>query len=530
MDQLKASGIGVSEQRRLRPPRRCGRLSAMPADPVGLEQVFKIGGVPDFTFVQPSRWSTLLINLRTAGRGLVVEGPSGIGKTTAVKKALNELGRGNDAQLLSGRRPRDVELIELLPMTDNFGLVVVDDFHVLDDGLRNQLADLLKALADEEESTSKLVIIGINRAGDTLIRHAPDVANRLDILRFEVEPADKVSEMIRLGENALNVELQAREQVLDAADGSFYIAQLLCHELCADAGVLSKQEDSRSVATPFSRVKRLVLARQEQRFEATITKFARGNKFRPGGRAPSVQILRWLQSSQNWSIDLPEEMALHRSARASVNVVLKNGYLATLVADPEVAKVLHLDPVTKVLSVEDPQVVFYLKNLDVDAFAKKVGFRKINHLTEYDVALSFAGEDRPFARSLNDYLEDADLSVFFDETEAGRILGEDLEAFFGPIYESEADYVVAILGPKYGLKRWTRFESDAFRSRFDKGEVFFVWSRELPQTVWDTSRERGGFDYDPASPLDPQAQQLAGQIAARLEADSLRPIIEHRGP
>lgn len=201
--------------------------------------------------------------------------------------------------------------------------------------------------------------------------------------------------------------------------------------------------------------------------------------------------------------------------------MLKNGYLATLVGDPEISKLLHFDPLTKVLSVEDPQVVFYLKNLDVDAFAKRAGFRKINHVTEYDVALSFAGEDRPFARSLNDFLEDADLSVFFDETEAARILGEDLEELFGPIYESEADYVVAVLGPKYGVKRWTRFESDAFRDRFEKGEVFFVWSRELPQTVWDKSHERGGFDYDPTEPLDPQAQKLAAQVAARIEKDAL---------
>jgi hypothetical protein len=492
-----------------------------PTEVVGLEQVFKIGGVPDVTFVKPSRWSTLLVNLRTAGRGLVVEGPSGIGKTTAIKKALVELGRSQDAQMLSARRPRDVELIELLPETENFGLVVVDDFHVLDDQTRNKIADLLKALADEETVGSKLVIIGINRAGDSLIRHAPDVANRLDILRFEVEPPEKIHDMIGLGEKALGVTLQAHDQVVDAADGSFYVAQLLCHELCADADILETAPKHTVVTTPFSRVKRLVLARQEQRFEATITRFARGNKFRPGGRAPYVQILRWLQSSQNWAIDLPEEMALHRSARASVNVVLKNGYLATLVGDPEIAKVLHFDPLTKVLSVEDPQVVFYLKNLDVDAFAKKVGFRKIDHSTEYDVALSFAGEDRAFARSLNDYLEDADLSVFFDETEAARILGEDLEAFFGPIYESEADFVVAILGPKYGTKRWTRFESDAFRNRFNQGRVFFVWSKDLPETVWDESRKRGGFDYDPAGKLDEQAQVIATSIAARVEQEAV---------
>ena len=130
-------------------------------------QVFKTNGVPDYTFVEPSRWSTLLSNLGTPGRGLVIEGPSGIGKTTAVKKALAQLGRADTAQILSARRKNDVDLIELLPEMEEFGVVVVDDFHRLEDELRGQLADLVKVLADEEDEASKLVIVGINRAACT---------------------------------------------------------------------------------------------------------------------------------------------------------------------------------------------------------------------------------------------------------------------------------------------------------------------------------------------------------------------------
>jgi hypothetical protein len=90
----------------------------------------------------------------------------------------------------------------------------------------------------------------------------------------------------------------------------------------------------------------------------------------------------------------------------------------------------------------------------VDAFAKKAGFLRVGHVTEYDIALSFAGQDRAFARSLNDYLEDANLSVFFDEPEAARILGEDLPAFFGPnfasVIESAWRAVVAPSGHRVG--------------------------------------------------------------------------------
>ena len=46
-----------------------------------LEDVFKTSGTPTYTFVRPVEYTKLIVALRTKGRGLVVEGPSGIGKT-----------------------------------------------------------------------------------------------------------------------------------------------------------------------------------------------------------------------------------------------------------------------------------------------------------------------------------------------------------------------------------------------------------------------------------------------------------------
>lgn len=56
-----------------------------------IEEVFKVTGVPTHTFVEPSEFGQLKVALRTSGRGVVVEGPSGIGKSTAVTKALETL-------------------------------------------------------------------------------------------------------------------------------------------------------------------------------------------------------------------------------------------------------------------------------------------------------------------------------------------------------------------------------------------------------------------------------------------------------
>jgi MoxR-like ATPase len=57
-----------------------------------LEEVYETSGVPTYTFVEPTVFRRLSVALRTPGRGVVVEGPPGIGKTTAVTRALEAIG------------------------------------------------------------------------------------------------------------------------------------------------------------------------------------------------------------------------------------------------------------------------------------------------------------------------------------------------------------------------------------------------------------------------------------------------------
>jgi replication-associated recombination protein RarA len=172
-----------------------------------LEEVFKLSGVPTYTFVKPLEYDKLMVALRTPGRGVVIEGPSGIGKTTAVTRALGEQGVEEKALRLSARKKQDRELILELPEMKGAGLVIVDDFHKLDESVQRALADHLKTLADEELTDTKLIVVGINRAGDSLVNFAPDLNNRIDTIRFEANPDDLVTELIEKGETALNTSI-----------------------------------------------------------------------------------------------------------------------------------------------------------------------------------------------------------------------------------------------------------------------------------------------------------------------------------
>lgn len=173
------------------------------SDAIRVEDVFKISGVPTHTFVTPSNDTKLKVALRTPGRGVVVEGPSGIGKSTAVQRALQELHIESQVTTLSARRPSDLELIRDLPELGNIGIVIVDDFHRLNADDQGMLADYLKVLADTEDQKNKLVIVGINQAGIDLIRFSTDIVNRIDRIQFEQEPDAKIEELIKKGEEAL---------------------------------------------------------------------------------------------------------------------------------------------------------------------------------------------------------------------------------------------------------------------------------------------------------------------------------------
>jgi Holliday junction resolvasome RuvABC ATP-dependent DNA helicase subunit len=123
-----------------------------------LEDVFKTSGIPTYTFVPPVEFTRLKVYLRDNTRGLIVEGPSGIGKTTSIIKALEAINISGDVLSLSARKPDDVELITQIPSLSDFGTIIIDDFHKLDDTIKANLADFMKTVADLGNHKIKLIL------------------------------------------------------------------------------------------------------------------------------------------------------------------------------------------------------------------------------------------------------------------------------------------------------------------------------------------------------------------------------------
>lgn len=493
-----------------------------------LQEVFVLSGVPQHTFVQPVEYTRLLVALRTPGRSVVVEGPSGIGKTTAVVKAITDAGIAGHVVTLSARKTEDVAFIRDLPRQLPIGTVLIDDFHRLDDDAKKDIADLMKTLADESATHSKLVVLGITNAGQSLILFGKDLANRIEVIPFEANPRHKVEELIEKGEVALNVAMNIKEEIVSAAQGSFYIAQMLAYHTCIRSNILNTADPKTTTTESYESVRTHVISALARSFHDTAIGFARGTKLRREGRAPYLHLLYWISQSQTWSINANREADRHPAQRGSVSQVVAKGFLKELIdGSDDIQRVLHFDPFNSTLVVQDPQFIFYIRNLSWQQFAEEVGFVSLEFPSRYDFALSFAGSDRDMAEALFSALQERELEVFYDRNEQHRILAEDVEEYLGPIYASDAQLVICILGPDYPKRVWTKFESDQFKLRFKSGEVIPIVLSTAPLGIFDTATKIGHIVWDCGGDFSKQVVSTADlliqksvEIRARKKHDA----------
>ena len=481
-----------------------------------LEDVFKRSGLPTYTFIEPAEYNHLKVALRTPGRGVVVEGPSGIGKTTAVRKAATEIGLDHLAQMLSGRNARDREMIAELPATGNAGIVIIDDFHRLDEDTKHLIADYLKQLADSEDVGTKIVLIGINKAGDSLVNFAPDLNNRIDTIHFEVNEVSKVRELIAKGEKALNITIEYADHLAVDASGSFHMAQILCHELCLRSDISERSDNPTRLETSVESIKARVLEELARTFKTRVIAFARGRRFRREGRAPYLHLLDYLRESNEWTCSIDQLLASNPDIRGSLGQVVDKGHLRDFLNEnADLRDLFHYDSVTRVLAVEDPKVMYFLRNLLWSKFVKEVGFISIEYRSKYDFALSFAGENRGVAVALKEALLDAGLQVFYDKDEKHHILAQDVEQYLAPIYRSEARFIVVLLSKEYPRKIWTKFESENFKERFGENSIIPIWFDDAPPGMFDATVRIGGMSFDPAGSLHQQINAISEALVKK---------------
>ena len=94
---------------------------------------------------------------------------------------------------------------------------------------------------------------------------------------------------------------------------------------------------------------------------------------------------------------------------------------------------------------------------------------------EYDVVLSFAGEDRKYVESTASFLRKSGVKVFYDMYEDVNLWGKDLYQHLDDVYQNKGKYAVVFISEAYGKKLWTNHELKSAQARaFSESEEYIL--------------------------------------------------------
>jgi hypothetical protein len=101
---------------------------------------------------------------------------------------------------------------------------------------------------------------------------------------------------------------------------------------------------------------------------------------------------------------------------------------------------------------------------------------------EYDVCLSFAGEQRTFVNRVASILAKNGVRVFFDDYENVSLWGKDLYSHLDEIYQYNARYCVLFSSKEYANKVWTNHERRSAQARAIKEKREYILPAKFDNT------------------------------------------------
>ncbi len=442
-----------------------------------LTEVFKTVGLPPYTYVKPSYYGEVRADIEQPGKHLLIEGPSGIGKTCIVYKVFEELGwqKDLDYNYISCRDDDAENQINLFFETTSCStrpappIIVVDDFHLITTQKRAEIGASLKRLSDrafEQASPPKTILIGIPTTGLSLLSDAYDLGPRLGNYRFPKAKDREIDRLIDAGEQALNIIFEDRDILLSESAGNFWLAQYICNKICSSQEVFETQEDVKILTFDLLSIRQRLMTELLQRYMPIARTFAKGKKWRPGGNKPYLEVLLAV-------CRIPDSVVTYDKILNMVPDRRKPGIkairprIAEVIFDPlkqvDLRKQIAFDPEGG-FSIEDPLFRYFLSYLESKDLYRDLGIEnesvERSKVFSYDVGFSFAGEARQIVEAVNSELKSEDVVTFYDYDQQAFLLALDLEQTLGRIYAESCRYYLAFLDQNYRDKVWTKYEKD----------------------------------------------------------------------
>ena len=140
---------------------------------------------------------------------------------------------------------------------------------------------------------------------------------------------------------------------------------------------------------------------------------------------------------------------------------------------------------------------------------------------DYDVALSFAGEDRDYVKKVAEVLKALGIQVFYDKYEEIDLWGKDLYTHLDDIYQNKSKYCVIFISKNYKEKLWTNHERESAQVRAFESKVEYILPARLDNTELPGIRKTTGYiNLNSIGPED-FAHKIAKKVNPDIDVDDM---------
>ena len=139
--------------------------------------------------------------------------------------------------------------------------------------------------------------------------------------------------------------------------------------------------------------------------------------------------------------------------------------------------------------------------------------------TSFDIALSFAGEDREYVEEVAQYLIKMGYSVFYDKYEKVTLWGKDLFEHLSKIYYELSSYTLIFISKYYAKKLWTNHERKNAQARaFESNQEYVLPVRFDNTKIAGILPTTGYLDLSEISPRE-LADLIKQKVGQKLQYD-----------
>lgn len=502
-----------------------------------VSDVFNESDLPVLTFVRPNEFSDMIGSLVTEGKHITLSGPSGSGKTTLAKKALIEanFGPGN-THWISGRDHTNAlstaDLFskafgcvadddEILSLLQAAGIVILDDFHHLKEALRRDIGYKLKRW---NEQGIRFFIIGIASSNKRMLDVDSELGIRNDVYEIKRQSDTFVSKIIELGEKHLNIAISTESKLayIAAASGIPSAIQVICRVACIRSDILSthpEKDTPKHIALGMELIKDGVLRIYKGKYHNRLVGLCKGKQQARSVHNTYFDIIKCIsiigkseiqfQELQQRIVQPIEDQKERAKKNTSFNNCLK--YLPDVIEERGLDDAIYLNKDAESITIEDPSFGLYLSLANIDEIGQSIRLRRSGY--PWDVAVSFAGEDRKTVEILKNILNEAGYTVFYDFDVQHQLWGTDLRVKLADVYANDAQYMVIFLSNHYPEKDWTNFEFEIGKEAKTKRTATYL----LPVIIDNVSmvgmsQNVGHIDLRRCS-----VEQLANSLIEKIE-------------